>query len=162
MHPKILHLTVKKQWFDLIACGEKTVEYRTAKPYWFRRLIKNTGIAIIFHSFDEIHFRNGYSKNAPFMRVRHRHTEIKEIENPDNGVNEHCFCIELGKIIEIVNWKRAGKKASKKSPVNNQPTGNNASAAPSPQGEITPLQCGIGLSECSFGVTSGVCEQCCE
>lgn len=43
-----------------------------------------------------------------------------------------------------------------------QPTGDNTPPSATPDGEITPLQCGIGLSECSLGVTSGVCEQCCE
>ena len=31
-----------------------------------------------------------------------------------------------------------------------------------PQGEITPFECALGLSKCSFGVSSGYCEQCCE
>jgi hypothetical protein len=125
MRPKILHLTIKKQWFDLIACGEKTVEYRTVKPYWTRRLIKNFGFVIIFHSFDEIHFRNGYTKSAPFMRVRHRHTEIKEMVNPDSGIKEHCFCIVLGNIIKTVNYKPAGKKNNSESPANSTQHGIN-------------------------------------
>ena len=58
---KILHLTLKKNWFELIASGKKTIEYRGYKPYWERRLLKK--------KFDEVHFRNGYSKNSPFMRV---------------------------------------------------------------------------------------------
>ena len=28
-----LHLTLKKQWFDMILSGEKTEEYRDIKPY---------------------------------------------------------------------------------------------------------------------------------
>jgi len=30
----ILHLTVKKKWFDLIASGDKKIEYREFKSYW--------------------------------------------------------------------------------------------------------------------------------
>ena len=36
---KILHLTLKKKWFDMILSGEKTDEYREIKPYWTKRLI---------------------------------------------------------------------------------------------------------------------------
>jgi len=59
---KILHLILKRKWFDLIASGKKTVEYREYKPYWEKRLVGK--------EFQEIHFRNGYSKDAPFMRVQ--------------------------------------------------------------------------------------------
>lgn len=36
---KILHLTLKKKWFDMIASGEKKEEYREIKPYWEKRFI---------------------------------------------------------------------------------------------------------------------------
>lgn len=35
---KILHLTLKKEWFDMVASGEKPEEYREIKPYWQSRL----------------------------------------------------------------------------------------------------------------------------
>ena len=41
MEKKILTLTVSKQWFDMIAAGEKTEEYREIKPYWVARLFQN-------------------------------------------------------------------------------------------------------------------------
>lgn len=59
---KALRLTLKKKWFKLIASGQKTVEYREHKPYWIKRLVGKC--------FTEVHFRNGYSKDAPFMRVQ--------------------------------------------------------------------------------------------
>ena len=31
---RILHLTLKKQYFDDIIAGEKKEEYREVKPYW--------------------------------------------------------------------------------------------------------------------------------
>lgn len=36
---KVLTLTVSKQWFDMIADGEKDEEYREIKPYWVRRIL---------------------------------------------------------------------------------------------------------------------------
>lgn len=38
MEKKVLHLSVSKQWFDMIKSGEKTEEYREIKPYWVSRL----------------------------------------------------------------------------------------------------------------------------
>lgn len=37
---KTLDLVLKRKWYDMIASGEKTEEYREIKPYWIRRLIE--------------------------------------------------------------------------------------------------------------------------
>ena len=42
MHKKILRLTLKGIWYDMIAAGTKTEEYREIKPYWEKRLPKTT------------------------------------------------------------------------------------------------------------------------
>jgi len=84
MEKRILHLTLIKKYFDLIASGKKIKEYRDIKPYWTKRLLGK--------SFDEIYFKNGYSKNAPFMRV-----EFKGMEKRDK------YVISLGKVLEIKN-----------------------------------------------------------
>lgn len=95
---KILHLTLKKKWFDMIGFY-KLEEYREIKPYWITRLLdinmpeeqkgdnKTIPENIIFdlkrHSweevlksyrcefkkFDAIKFTNGYGKNAPTIVV---------------------------------------------------------------------------------------------
>ena len=64
--PIILHLTLTRKWFDLIATGVKTEEYREIKRYWARRLFKR--------KFDVIRFRNGYSSESPSFDI-----ELKEI-----------------------------------------------------------------------------------
>jgi hypothetical protein len=73
---EILHLTLKKKWFDMIASGEKKAEYRERKEYWHRRFtnhwckaIKAKGTATNQRHFDIVRFRNGYAKNAPTMDV---------------------------------------------------------------------------------------------
>ena len=56
-----LRLTLKKKWFDMIARGEKTEEYREIKPYWIKRLrfdIWNV------RPFQYVEFRNGYKKDS--------------------------------------------------------------------------------------------------
>lgn len=97
---KILHLTLKKKWFDLIASKKKVTEYREYKPYWERRLLNK--------KFDEIHFRNGYSKNAPFMKVvwegmttiSPASTKFKPVNGED--LKGRYFAIKLGDILEVI------------------------------------------------------------
>lgn len=36
---RILHLTLKAKFYDMISSGEKTEEYREIKPYWIKRLL---------------------------------------------------------------------------------------------------------------------------
>ena len=95
---KILHLTLKKKWFDLIASGKKKIEYREIKPYWSVRLVNNWTPKIdILNAiiFDEIHFRNGYRKNSPFMRVEWNGLDIGTFDG------KLCFAIHLGKVLEV-------------------------------------------------------------
>lgn len=111
---KILYLTLKKQWFDLINSGIKTEEYREIKPYWIKRLTKCKGncdkincwscltrTSIGFHpsNYTHVHFRHGYAKEAPVMKF-----EISGITigcgNPDwGGADKDVFIIKLGKRI---------------------------------------------------------------
>lgn len=92
---RILHLTLKKQWFDMIASGEKKEEYREIKPYWETRLFGKK-------EYDAIEFRNGYMKDAPRIRV-----ELKEISEGlgiiEWGAPEArpVFILKLGEILRI-------------------------------------------------------------
>lgn len=63
---KVLHLTLKKKWFDMIESGEKKEEYREIKPYWIKRLKYDFWPG---RQFDIIRFKNGYGKNSPEMEV---------------------------------------------------------------------------------------------
>lgn len=82
--PKVLHLTIKRRWFDEILSGRKNLEYRANKPYWNRRLDGK--------HFDEVHFRNGYRDDSPMMRVK-----ILSITKGDNW-----YIIQLGNILECI------------------------------------------------------------
>ena len=91
-----LHLTIKKQWFDMILSGMKTEEYREIKPYYNLRLIGK--------EYDTVVFRNGYASNAPQFTI-----ELKSITQstgkPEWGAepNKKYFVLYLGKIINIKN-----------------------------------------------------------
>lgn len=39
---KILTLTIKRKWFDMIASGDKKAEYRELKVHWIQRLTETT------------------------------------------------------------------------------------------------------------------------
>ncbi|MFK7947823.1 MAG: ASCH domain-containing protein [Saprospiraceae bacterium] len=99
---RVLHLTLKKKWFMMIAKGVKTEEYREIKDYWIKRL-KDMSLKEPFHAFkdfDKIVFKNGYSKDAPTMIVEFKGIKI------DKGFNEWgaekgrlYFVIKLGKVL---------------------------------------------------------------
>jgi hypothetical protein len=84
---KVLHLTLKKKWFDMVASGEKKEEYRQDKPYWKARFVKEG----YWHSqtckdFDIVRFKNGYGRNAPTIDVE-------------------CLGIHLGDLCDVnPNW----------------------------------------------------------
>ena len=91
-----LHLTIKKQWFDMILSGVKTEEYRDIKPYYNLRLIGR--------EYESVVFRNGYARDAPILTV-----ELKTIRfgtgKPEWGAEEGktYFVLSLGKIINTKN-----------------------------------------------------------
>ena len=37
----MLTFPLKKEWYEKIKSGEKTIEYREIKPYWTRRIVLN-------------------------------------------------------------------------------------------------------------------------
>lgn len=86
----ILHLTLKRQWFDAIANGTKSVEYRAMTDYWATRLERR--------HYDEIHFRNGYSVHVPFMRVECLGLDIAERHG------QVMYAIRLGRVLELRNY----------------------------------------------------------
>lgn len=91
MESKPLNLTLKKKWFDLIKEGKKVEEYREIKPYWTIRLIDSKTSK--FKAFSHIIFKNGYSRNAPTMKVEFQRIKFKDID----GIK--YYAIQLGKII---------------------------------------------------------------
>lgn len=103
---KILHLTLKKKWFLMIASGEKKEEYREIKPYWRKRLLNilDEGDKIIYRpskSFDAVLFRNGYSKDSPTIMVEFKGCEVCT-GHPTWGAepDKEYFVIKLGEILK--------------------------------------------------------------
>jgi len=85
---RILHLTIKKKWFDLIKSGKKKVEYREYKSYWISRLQTKFRMS---RWFDEIHFRNGYQRDSPLLIVEYKGLVV--------NLRKNRFEIMLGRIL---------------------------------------------------------------
>jgi len=108
----ILHLTLKKKWFDMIASGEKKEEYRELKDYWQNRLqhfdiVERNCFSAFknyteFKHFDIIRFTNGYGKNAPSFDIECKGISIGP-GNPAWGGSDLQFVISLGDIVSEVN-----------------------------------------------------------
>ena len=97
---KVLALTVIKQWFDMIAAGEKTEEYLEIKPYWASRLVNQQaesgdvlfdefgGYCLVigkleYKTYTHILFINGYRKDSPRIE---KEIESITIGNPKKGL----------------------------------------------------------------------------
>ena len=88
---RVLHLTIKKPWFDLIASGEKREEYRELKPYWHKRLDKD---------YDVVQFRNGYTKSSPTCLIELQEVLIGlGIIEWGAPAGQRVYILKLGKIL---------------------------------------------------------------
>ncbi len=64
---RVLRLTLKRKWFDMISSGKKLEEYRDPSPWIYSRLLQKDGYT--HRKYDLIEFRNGYGPTAPTMTV---------------------------------------------------------------------------------------------
>ena len=81
---------IKNKWFGLIALGKKKIEYREIKNYWTERLTLRLAPTYgLVKRFDEVHFRNGYSKDVMKM--------IFEFKGVRRG--EESYEILLGRVL---------------------------------------------------------------
>lgn len=119
---KVLHLTLKKKWYDMIASGEKREEYRDIKPYWIKRIYRQDFGSLPMEQiidylskapeaytkkfFDEVlfagggHFGNEKVK-VPLLRVKWMGITIDE-GREDWGAEpgKKYFVIKLGEILK--------------------------------------------------------------
>lgn len=95
---KILRLTLKKKWFDMIASGEKKEEYRSPGKWILSRLEGK--------EYDRIEFKNGYGANVPTMEVEYLGWSYSFGRREWGGGNHQgnpFATIRIGKIISIKN-----------------------------------------------------------
>lgn len=106
----VLHFTLHRRWFDLIARRIKPVEYRVDSDYWHRRIFEADGTA---RKFDEIHFRNGYRKSDPLLVTGFNWAFVTHADScdPANGeeLEGRIIVIGIGEIIRSENYCLGGK-----------------------------------------------------
>ena len=99
--PKILHLTLKKSWFDLMISGEKTTEFRKPSDWIKQRLIDK--------EYALIRFVNGYGSDKPFFVTKYLGYEVAEkdeeilFKKETVVMKKGDYKIFLGEIVEKGN-----------------------------------------------------------
>ena len=108
-YSKTLHLSLKKEWYNMIESGIKTEEYREIKPFWCKRLIhdydesmEEFGAIIFdeknFKQYDRIKFTYGYTKK--YMVFECNGIDVG-MGNAEWGASDKpVFIIKLGKRVE--------------------------------------------------------------
>jgi len=97
MNKKILHLTLKKKWFDMIKSGQKKEEYREIKDHWIKRLHFD---AQDTKPFDLIVFRNGYRPDSPSIVVELKSIRVGKPKTNwvDLWQDKDVYILELGEV----------------------------------------------------------------
>lgn len=93
---KVLHLTLKKKWFDMVG-PDKPEEYRDDKQWIRSRLMTSNGT---HKHYDVVEFSNGYGKHVPKKIFEYRgfkFGEGKEVWGAEPG--KKYFVIKLGERI---------------------------------------------------------------
>lgn len=108
MTDKVLHLTLTKKWFDMIASGEKKEECRDIKEYWRTRLWEFPKVPSNNPKyFDYIIFKNGYAKDAPEMKVECNGIRVGYGKGRWGAEpNKQYYVIALGDVLYIKNQKQ--------------------------------------------------------
>lgn len=97
----VLHLNLKRKWFDMIRSGEKREEYREIKPYW-NRMFKpqghiRIGLSWLPFSHVKVVFSNGYAKDRPQFAARITGMRFNSEGRPEWGAEagKRYFVLEI-------------------------------------------------------------------
>ena len=86
---KSLHLVLKAKWFDMIASGGKSEEYREIKDYWTSRIFDK--------EFDTIIFHRGYTATTLEIQYLGFHIGYPKLGWAENA--HKCYILKLGDIL---------------------------------------------------------------
>lgn len=103
---KILYITVKRKWYDMVKAGIKKEEYREIKEYYYPRLgfrVNRNGKLVRksgFEEFTHVIFRNGYHSNSPQFMIECRGIDIgPAVPEWSDNWEGNVFRIKLGRIV---------------------------------------------------------------
>jgi len=107
----MLIFPLKKQWYEKIKSGEKTIEYREVKPYWTKRLKKeilwgggsftvigNDWIACGNYKNHRCILRLGYTKQ--YMSAFVTRVQIVDGKGTDLAIDKPVYAIHLSNVRE--------------------------------------------------------------
>ena len=80
-HANTLHLVLKSKWFDMIASGKKTEEYRETKQYWLKRIlgVSTPSLPVLTliarqiskqSKFERVCFHYGYTNRTMIFEIK--------------------------------------------------------------------------------------------
>lgn len=105
----MLTFSLKKEWYEKIKSGEKTIEYREVKPYWANRLAKvlefnqysfchvGDKLEMITYSYP-VKLRLGYTKKC--MSALVFKIEIVDGKDTDLRIDAPVYAIHLSGVKE--------------------------------------------------------------
>ena len=94
---KILHLTLKKNWFDRVGVN-KFEEYRDESDWIRSRLMTSNGT---HKQYDVVQFRNGYRKDSPVKTFKYEGFTWGVGEESWGAAPRKQYIIKLGQQITI-------------------------------------------------------------
>jgi hypothetical protein len=106
----MLTFPLKKQWYEKIKSGEKTIEYREVKPYWTKRLnscfiipaasqlLEGIRKELTFDYVFPYRLRLGYTKE--YLSVRIIKIEIVDGKDTDLHIDKPVYAIHLAEVKE--------------------------------------------------------------
>lgn len=83
-----LHLILTHHWYDKIASGEKSHEYREIKQFWTKRLFAR--------AYSTVRFRRGYTATT----IEFELVGIDVITEPNDLNVPRCYRLTLGERIQ--------------------------------------------------------------
>lgn len=116
----MLIFPLKKQWYEKIKSGEKTVEYREVKLYWIKRINKLIQQHNYIHDYNAVDFSkvDALTKNVifkipmccylqlgynPATRLKADITKIETINGKDTdlAIDKSVYAIHLSNVREL-------------------------------------------------------------
>lgn len=102
-HADTLHLVLKGKWYDMIASGEKTEEYREPKPYWIKRILDGSTAKLpeLAPLPRQLSLRNKYERVC-FHRGYTSQTMIFKIKDVSVGIGKVAWGAPVDKVVIII------------------------------------------------------------
>jgi len=105
MNKKVLHLSLKKEPFDVMVTGEKFIEFRNPTKWIMSRLENKDGTP---KKYDVIKFTNGYRPTKPNFVCQYK--GFDEVDEQSGPVNFE-FSNGLNVTVKPIMWVLCSEKA---------------------------------------------------